>query len=71
MNNNHQSQYHGITKKSLKKSYGWKKDIFGILCKFKKWKKKMGKKTQKSQNHNFFNKKCMRFLVKEGGGHCC
>jgi hypothetical protein len=54
--NNHQSQYHGITKKSFKKSYGWKKDIFGILCKFKKWEKKMGKKTPKSQNHIFLIK---------------
>jgi hypothetical protein len=29
-----------------------KKNIFGILCKFKKW-KKMGKKTPKFQNHDF------------------
>jgi exoribonuclease II len=37
-----------------------KKDI---LCKFKKW----GKKHQSFKTIVFLNKKCMRFLVKEGG----
>jgi hypothetical protein len=36
-------------RKSFKKSYGWKKDIFYILCKFKKWKKNGGKNTKVSK----------------------
>jgi hypothetical protein len=35
-------------RKSFKKSYGWKKDIFDIFCNFKKW-KKWGKNTKVSK----------------------
>jgi len=54
--------------KNLVKKVMAGKRIFLVFCVNSKNGKKMGKKTPKSQNHNFFNKKCMRFLVKGGGG---